>query len=61
MGEQYHRFRNNEKFTSQLEKFVELLPDSGKVLDAGSGVGIPVSRYLSDKGFNVIGVDISKS
>lgn len=60
MGERYHNFRNNEKFNSELEKFAKLLPSSGKVLDAGCGVGRPVSEYLVKKGFNVTGVDISK-
>ena len=60
MGEQYHNFRDNEKFKNELEKFTELLPSSGRVLDAGSGVGIPVSQFLVKKGFRVTGVDISE-
>ena len=59
MGETYHNFRNNEKFNSQLEKFADLLPISGQVLDAGCGVGKPVSQVLVKKGFIVTGVDIS--
>ncbi len=59
MGEEYHQFRNNEKFNSELEKFTNLLPSSARVLDAGCGVGKPTSLYLAKKGFNVIGVDIS--
>ena len=60
MGETYHNFRDNEKFNSELEKFAELLPSSGEVLDAGCGVCRPVSQFLSRKGFKVTGVDISK-
>jgi 2-polyprenyl-3-methyl-5-hydroxy-6-metoxy-1,4-benzoquinol methylase len=60
MGEAYHNFRDNEKFNNELEKFTQLLPDSGQVLDAGCGVGKPVSEFLVKKGFKVIGVDISK-
>ena len=59
MGEVYHNFRDNEKFTSELEKFTKLLPESGSVLDAGCGVGLPVSKFLADKGFTVTGIDIS--
>ncbi|NHK30777.1 MAG: class I SAM-dependent methyltransferase [Asgard group archaeon] len=59
MGKTYHNFRDNEKFNSELEKFTKLLPSSGHVLDAGCGVGIPVSQYLVKKGFNVTGIDIS--
>jgi 2-polyprenyl-3-methyl-5-hydroxy-6-metoxy-1,4-benzoquinol methylase len=60
MGERYHRSRDNEKFKSELEKFSGLLPTSGDVLDAGCGVGIPVSQFLVKEGFKVTGVDISK-
>ena len=60
MGEAYHNFRNNEKFNRELGKFAELLPSSGKVLDAGCGVGLPVSLFLVKNGFNVTGVDISQ-
>jgi len=60
MGETYHNFRDNEKFNNELEKFAELLPSLGTVLDAGCGVGQPVSQFLERKGFKVTGVDISK-
>jgi ubiquinone/menaquinone biosynthesis C-methylase UbiE len=60
MGETYHNFRDNEKFKSELDKFTKLLPNSGHVLDAGCGVGIPVSQFLVKKGFKVTGIDISK-
>jgi len=59
MGEEYHRFRNNEKFKNELEKFTGLLPPSGHVLDAGCGVGKPVSEFIVKKGFKITGVDIS--
>ena len=60
MGEAYHNFRDNEKFNNELERFSELLPRSGHILDAGCGVGTPVSAFLVKKGFKVTGVDISK-
>lgn len=59
MGETYHNYRDNEKFKGELEKFAKLLPNLGEVLDAGSGVGRPVSQFLVDKGFKVTGIDIS--
>ena len=59
MGEIYHSFRDNEKFTQQLEQFSDLLPHPGKVLDAGSGAGKPTAEFLVNKGFHVTGVDIS--
>ncbi len=60
MGETYHQNRNNEKLYPKLEEFYELLPQSGTVLDAGCGVGKPTSEFLAEKGFDVVGVDISK-
>jgi len=60
MGERYHKFRDNEKFNRELEQFSELLPQAGRVLDAGCGVGIPTSKSLVKKGFRVTGVDISE-
>jgi len=60
MGEIYHRLRDNQKFIPQLEQLSELLPSSGQVLDAGCGVGKPTSEFLTKRGFNVTGVDISK-
>jgi ubiquinone/menaquinone biosynthesis C-methylase UbiE len=59
MGEEYHAYRNNEKFNSQLEEFSKLLPDGGRVLDAGCGVGQPTAEFLAKRDFQVIGVDIS--
>ncbi len=60
MGETYHNLRDNKKFSRELEKFTELLPSAGKILDAGCGVGTPVSQFLVEKGFKVTGVDLSK-
>jgi SAM-dependent methyltransferase len=35
------------------------LPDGGDVLDLGCGCGIPAARWLSRRGFQVLGVDLS--
>jgi ubiquinone/menaquinone biosynthesis C-methylase UbiE len=42
-----------------LEELVERLPKGAKVLDAGCGAGVPVTRYLSQF-FDVTGVDFSE-
>lgn len=60
MGETYHNHRDNNKFRDELEQFSDLLPSSGRVLDAGCGVGRPTAEFLVKKGFEVTGVDISK-
>jgi len=42
-----------------LNEFVSLLPKKAKILDAGCGSGRDVA-YLTDYGFDVIGIDISE-
>lgn len=42
-----------------LEELVERLPRGAKVLDAGCGSGVPVSRYLAQF-FDVTGVDFAE-
>lgn len=41
-----------------LTDFIELLSPGAKVLDAGCGAGIPITRLLAER-FDVIGVDFS--
>ena len=45
------------RFFSELEKHV---PVDGKILDLGSGTGIPYDKFLVEKGFQVTGLDISE-
>lgn len=42
-----------------MERFVELLPSTGSVLDVGCGSGQPIARHLLERGFAVVGVDSS--
>jgi SAM-dependent methyltransferase len=41
------------------DAFVALLPPGATVLDAGCGTGVK-SKYLSDRGFKVVGFDLSE-
>ena len=40
-----------------LDRFRGLLPPAGAVLDIGCGSGVPIARYLVDRGLSVTGVD----
>ena len=43
-----------------LDDFIEMLSPGARVLDAGCGAGIPITRLLAEK-LDVIGVDFSAS
>jgi ubiquinone/menaquinone biosynthesis C-methylase UbiE len=53
------RTRNSED-VRLLHDFIERLPASAKVLDAGCGAGLPISQMLSEQ-FDVTGVDFSEA
>ncbi len=40
-----------------LERFIELVPAGGTILDIGCGAGRPVDTFLVEHGFAVIGLD----
>lgn len=42
-----------------LDRFTELLPPPAGVLDIGCGSGVPVDRYLVQRGYEVTGFDLS--
>lgn len=46
--------------TPGFRRFCEKLPAACRVLDVGSGTGIPHAKYLANRGFQVKGIDISK-
>ena len=57
-------FRKSRKINSREERFLtklmEMIPPKGKVLDLGSGVGIPIDKYLVEQGYHLTGIDFSK-
>ncbi|MFI5776839.1 class I SAM-dependent methyltransferase [Nocardia sp. NPDC051570] len=42
-----------------LEWLGARLPSGAHVLDVGSGTGVPAARALADKGYRVVGIDVS--
>jgi ubiquinone/menaquinone biosynthesis C-methylase UbiE len=55
----YYTHRDLNKFNSELDKFITLLPKNAHVLDVGCGAGIPTAKYLVQRSLNVTGIDIS--
>jgi 2-polyprenyl-3-methyl-5-hydroxy-6-metoxy-1,4-benzoquinol methylase len=44
-----------------LGELIARLPDAARVLDLGCGAGVPVAQRLTERGFNVVGIDGSLS
>lgn len=44
-----------------LERLTAHLPKASSILDLGCGGGIPIARYLIERGFRVTGVDASST
>ncbi|MFW9999853.1 MAG: class I SAM-dependent methyltransferase [Candidatus Hermodarchaeota archaeon] len=44
---------------SLFNYFCENLPKKGYILDLGSGTGLPYAKLLTEKGFDVLGIDLS--
>jgi len=62
-GEYATHYRKQDKLNKLEVKFLSKLfkvLKSGKIIDFGSGTGIPYDSYLVKKGFNVTGIDISQ-
>ncbi len=47
------------KPSENIDDFLKLIREGGKILDAGCGPGTDAS-YVASKGFNVIGIDLSE-
>ena len=48
----------NQKYLDDLAKY---LPVGSQVLDLGCGSGIPVDKFLIEKGYHLTGIDISSA
>lgn len=59
VAERYLAERNQWESIPHLERLLDQLKANARILDVGCGGGVPVDRYLVDKGHQVIGVDIS--
>ena len=60
IAERYTATRDQFSNVKYLEKLAELLKPGATVLDIGCGGGLPVDKFLTEKGFRVTGLDISE-
>lgn len=61
LGNLYTAEREKADNWKEVSAFTSLLPANGRVLDAGSGTGIPIAQHLVRAGFEVVGIDFSKT
>lgn len=60
IAKQWTDFRK-DSFVSQLvEDFADKVIPNGHILDIGCGSGLPLTKYLSERGFRVTGIDVSE-
>ena len=59
IASKYNETRNRFTNNIELEYFVKLLPEEARILDAGCGAGVPIAKFLVERGFSVTGIDIS--
>ncbi|WP_405946370.1 class I SAM-dependent DNA methyltransferase [Streptomyces prunicolor] len=60
IGDRYDEaFPHKEGQVGAGEWLIESLAPGARVLDLGSGTGVPTTRQLADAGFEVVGVDFS--
>jgi 2-polyprenyl-3-methyl-5-hydroxy-6-metoxy-1,4-benzoquinol methylase len=61
VAEQYLATKDREDplALEAVRDLASLLPRNAAVLDLGCGAGVPVTRWLADRGFAVTGVDVS--
>lgn len=59
IAEKYHKQRNAYPNKSLLFKFIKHLPKNSRVLDLGCGAGVPISKFFSDNGYRITGIDFA--
>ena len=55
----YAADRTHLRGLTQVQAFVATLPPRASVLDVGCGNGIPLTKFLVDAGYEVLGIDSS--
>lgn len=60
LGAEYERaFAGSAAHRASLDRLLEHLAPGNRVLDVGSGTGVPTARRLAGAGHRVVGIDVS--
>lgn len=61
--DQFANYRKDIKITPTFATYCEntFFHEKSQLLDIGCGTGIPFTKYLTEQGFNVTGIDIAES
>jgi ubiquinone/menaquinone biosynthesis C-methylase UbiE len=59
IANQFSANRKQSKVNKLVIEFGTLLRTGDSILDVGCGTGVPIARYLADRGFKITGIDIS--
>ncbi len=60
IAKKYHMQRNIYISNPLLARFSRFLPKGSRVLDLGCGAGVPVTKFLINKGYKVTGIDFAE-
>jgi 2-polyprenyl-3-methyl-5-hydroxy-6-metoxy-1,4-benzoquinol methylase len=61
VAERFMSIRNPRIGPAIVREWGQMLPPHGSVLDLGCGHGVPIAQTLIEQGFNIFGVDASRS
>ena len=50
---------HGEQYFAWIDELTPLVPPGGRVLDLGCGCGVPATKALAERGFEVVGLDFS--
>ncbi len=59
IAEQWATIRKDMQVSKLVIDFAKKIKPNGSILDIGCGSGLPITKYLCDKGFAVTGIDYS--
>ncbi len=58
--DRYYEDRDSLFDQDRFDEFLGGLPENGKLLDMGCGIGVPVIENLIAEGYDVLGIDVSR-